>query len=334
MKRQVVILSVCGGIFLLLCCGVGFFLVSALHENGTIKEDRDQKFSEMKGIYGSEMFPSATNIAQVKADAKVVESWLGTASNLFAKGQLKVDAAGSPTAFKAQLLSVVQELRKQPGGNNGKAVAADFGFGFSSYLGAMMPDKNDVPRLSLQLAIINSICKELYAANVVEITSVTREEFDVKKAGEEGAEDNQPRRRGGIPRRSNNSEAGRKPAAGAGASAAPQVAIAPFTMKQTFTVEFRARPAELLASLNRLAAMDLFTVVTDVTVTKPHDMLKEYNQKRAQDQANDAKKDNDPKAADLKAVDPATLPLSKRIVTDPELDPPGSVKLVLDVYTL
>jgi hypothetical protein len=92
--------------------------------------------------------------------------------------------------------------------------------------------------------------------------------------------------------------------------------------KQRFSFEFVARPAAFIEALNRLAAMDLFVVVAETEIRKTSDPLAVVR--------GAAKKDAS--GANV-AVDPATLTHAERIVTDPELEPPVSVRLEVDVYS-
>lgn len=294
------------------CLGAGWFLFSAMMAKNAAAEERNQKYEELQSLYNEKVFPSAENIARVKEDRKSLEAWLVTASNLVHKGDLQVDQM-SPTGFKQTLQATVRRLSSQIGTVNGKVVAAGFNFGFDKYLGTSdsLPASEHVAQLSQQLTIIELLCKELFAANILSLETVTRETFDEQSADQPKQDDNSNRRK----RRRDDS--GRAPAAAAAVSNTSE-----FFSKQRFTLEFKTRPSAFIDALNRLAAMDLFVVVAETEFRKTDDPLAKRTSK---------KKDSTAEGAAV--VDTATLTHAERIVTDPELEPPVSVKLDIDVYS-
>jgi len=311
MKRHKIILIVCGIVLAAVCLGAGWLLFTALSAKSAAAVERNQAYEELQRIYRSKVFPSGENIARVGEDQKALEAWLATASNLVHKGDLCIDHK-SPTGFKQVLQATVRELSVHPGANQGKIVAAGFNFGFDKYLGQSdsLPASEHVDRLAAQLAVIEKICKELYAANILELKAVTRETFDEVSA-------EQPREETSSRRRRRRDDAAAAPAAVRTESG--------YFSKQRFTFEFLARPSAFIEALNRLAALDLFVVVAEIEFRKTGDLLA---------QRNAAKKESADKAGDGKpAADPATLKHVERIVTDPELEPPVSVKLDVDVYS-
>jgi hypothetical protein len=318
MKRQQIILIVCGILLAAVCAAAGWFLFDAVVAKNAAAGERDQAYGELHGIYQAKVFPNKENIARVTEDQKTLEAWLATASNLVHRGDLQVDKK-TPTSFKQALQATVRELSAQPGTLQGKMVAPGFNFGFDQYLGQSdsLPASEHVDRLTAQLTVIEKICKELYAANVLSLKTVSREVFDSGKKGENEQQENRPKDR----RRSD-----RDSGSPAAAKAAKTEASA-YCSKQRFTFEFQARPAAFIDALNRLAQMELFTVVASVEVGKSADSLAAYNAKPSG--AGATAKDGT-KAVE---VDLAKVPHGERIVTNPELEPPVDVKLDIDVYS-
>ena len=320
MKRQQIILIVCGSLMAVVCLGAGWFMFSAMGAKNDAAEARNQAYKELQGIYSSKVFPNDENIARVKQDEKALELWLGTASNLVHKGDLHVEKE-TPPSFKQKLQSTVRSLSAHPGSVNGKVVANGFNFGFDKYLGesASLPMQEHVDHLTQQLVIIDMICKELYAAKIMALEKVEREAFEeqgtVQKAQEDTGRNNKRRRR--------DEPAGH--AVKAAVASRPSPSSDSFT-KQRFSFVFKARPDAFVDALNRLAAMDLFVVVAETEFRKTDDPLTKREGK---------KKDKEDAAAGTAAaaVDPATVPHAERIVTDPELEPPVSVKLDIDVFS-
>ena len=322
MKRQQIVLIVCGAVMAVLCLGAGWFLFSAMSARGEAADQRNEAYQQLQKIYGSKVFPSEENIARVNEDQKALESWLASASALIHKGDLQIETS-SPAVFKQSLQDVVRKLSAQPGAIKGKVVDSGFKFGFDKYLGdsASLPEKENVWRLTQQLTVIERICKELYAANILSMETVQREAFDEVQAA-------QPQEEGAGSRR--RSRRDRQPERAAAAPVA-QAAGNEFFSKQRYSFVFQARPAAFVDALNRLAAMDLFVVVAETEFRKIADPLMNRDTRK--------EKDSDKAGAAPDALggaaprDLSKVPHEERIVTDPELEPPVSVKLDIDVYS-
>lgn len=317
MKRQQIVLIVCGALVAVFCLGAGWFLISAMSARSAAADQRNEAYQQLQKIYGSKVFPSEENIARVSEDQKALESWLTSAAALVHKGDLQIET-NSPAVFKQSLQATVRTLSAQTGALKGKVVDPAFKFGFDKYLGdsASLPEKENVWRLTQQLTVIEKICKELYAANILSLESVQREAFDEAKS-------DQPKEESGAGSR-RRSRRDRQPERAA--VAAPVSSAGEFFSKQRYTFVFQARPASFIEALNRLASMDLFVVVAETEFRKTDDPLLKR----------DARKDKEPKAeglGDVAETDLSKLSHAERIVTDPELEPPVSVKLDVDVYS-
>ncbi len=318
MKRQQLVLVIFGVLMAAACLATGWFLFSAMMEKNAAAEARNQAYAEVQGIYGGKVFPSAETIARVNADQKALEAWLVNASNVVHEGELRVEAK-TPTGFKQTLQATVRALSAHPGAANGKIVASGFHFGFDKYLGESdsLPSTEHVDRLTRQLTIIEMLCKELYAANILELKTVTRETFEEQALpGQPGSEPQPASRR----RR-------RRDEASAPAPVAPVRETAGYFSKQRFTFEFLARPTAFITALNRLAAMKLFVVVAETEFRKTDDPLAKRAVKKREGAAPGQGGGGEA------AVDPATLTHAQRLVTDPNLEPPVNVKLDIDVYS-
>ena len=317
MKRHQIILIVCGVLLAAVCVVAGWFLVSALADKSAAAEERNQAYDELQKIYRAKVFPNAENIDRLAKDQEALETWLATASNLVHKGDLQIEKK-TPPSFKQTLTATVRKLSAHPGAVQGKIVAANFNFGFDQYLGTSdsLPDPANVDRLAAQLVIIEKICEELYASNILELKSVSREVFDSASAdsSEQRSDSSGGRRRNRDRDRADDAQQAKT-------VAAQSENIA----KQRFSFEFQARPAAFIEVLNRLAKTDLFVVVAEVSVSKTADSLAAYNAKKSGSSSKESAK-----AAE---VDLTKAPHAERIVTDPGREPPVNVKLDIDVYS-
>ncbi|MDD3545010.1 MAG: Amuc_1100 family pilus-like protein [Kiritimatiellae bacterium] len=316
MKRHQIVMLCCGVLMAALCAAALWLLWSAISVKNAAAEERNMNYEELQRIYGAKVFPNEANISRVREDQKALEEWLVAASNLLHKGDLAVDKK-TPASFKQALQRSVRELSDHPGAAGGKIVAANFYFGFDRYLGQSdsLPDAEHVDRLTEQLAIIEKICGELYAANIMELKAVGREAFDGAAAAQETAAPTTRRRR-----RRDDAGAGGQQSPGAGPRAAGE-----YFSSQRFSFEFVTRPAAFIDALNRLSALDLFVVVAEVNLRKAGDSLRKNPLEAGSKDAG--------AGGDAVAVDPASLTHVQRIVTDPETDPPVEVKLEIDVYS-
>lgn len=320
MKRHQITLIACGVLMAAVCVVAGWFLITAMSAKNAAAEERNQAFDELQKIYRAKVYPSDANITRIGEDQKTLETWLATASNQVHKGDLQIDAK-NPTSFKQALQATVRKLSAHPGAVQGKIVAPGFNFGFDQYLGQSdsLPSTEHVDRLTAQLTIIEKLCEELYAANILELKSVSRDIFDAAKKQTEGEEESTSRRRSSR----------RRDDGGEGAQSAKAGGLeSDFWTSQRFTFEFQARPAAFIDALNRLAAMELFVVVAEAEIRKAADPLAQFNAKKKEGAAK-----TNPDGTPAVAVDPATLSHVERIVTDPELEPPVNVKLDIDVYS-
>ena len=323
-RQQGIVIGV-GVLLGVACLVIGVLFFMALSTSGEAEEKRDSAYDQLKSLYESKIFPSEKNIARIKEDKVVLEAWAMEVSNLLAKASVKVDDL-TPVRFKQELQKTVRDLvvEKSPSGKN--FVASDFMFGFDRYLGNSdsLPQSGDVAQLAQQLQLIRLVVRELYAANIVKLTSVDRDVFEAdaseKRQGPSTTASRRPASASRRPGQNPNSNAG----AAAVVSDAMNPALSALLIRQKFVFGFQAKPSALTGALNRLAAMEAFVVVSGVEFSKAEDsiLLSEQRKKEVAKAAEEVKTTPAPAAASAR----------DRIVTDPEREPPMTVKLSVDVY--
>ncbi len=314
MKRNRIVLIAVLASTALVCAFVGWLLVSAALEKKAAYDSRNQSFEALTRIYKAKVFPDTQNIERTRANQAELLGWLASVSNLLHQGDLPAEEL-TPAAFKQSLQASVRNLSKEPGTKSGRIVLPTFHFGFDQYLGESdsLPQQAHVPRLTAQLRIIEKICKELYAAKIHSIESIQRENFEVAALQPQ----EQPQNTGGRRRRSTSESSGESE------SAAAEVPASDYFEKQQFTFEFVATPASFVEALNGLASTDLFMVVAETSFVKTGDQLQGLI-------AGAGKK---PTEDGVAPKDPATLTHVERMITNPDIDPPVKVTLVIDVYS-
>ncbi len=317
MKRSKIISIVVLSATLLACGFFGWLLIRAVIDKSAAEKERNADFSQLTQIYNGKVFPSRENIERIQEDQKELEQWLEATAELLHRGDVP-ESSLTPATFKQKLQDSVRVLSRQPGMRRGRVVAADFYFGFAQYLGesAALPEMEHVSRLDRQLSMIELISRELYEANILALDSVGREVFDtVSTVAEEPESARRPPRRRGQPGDAAAPQAARK-------SSSAQLDIPDgMVSKERFTFEFTATPEAYVSALNRLAAMDLFVVVAESSFQKTGDQLKATEEKPKSPADGSQQKEHAQKS------------YAERTVTNPKLDPPVSVKLVVDVYT-
>ena len=312
----------------IICLVAGWFLFSAMSVKNSSADSRNQAYDELRRVYDAKVFPNNENIERIREDEKALSQWLNTVSNLVHKGDLSVDKE-TPPSFKQLLQKTVRSLSANPGIVNGKVVAAGFNFGFDKYLGESdsLPAQENVDRLTLQLRIIEAVCKELYMAHILMLESVSRETFEEQGDGAV----KKPQEDTGKKRRRRDDAAAAHAPKKASLAHADHPASGELFSKQRFSFVFKARPEAFADVLNRLAAMDLFVVVSEVEFRKTDDPLTKQREGAKKEKERES---NAGAPGSAGAADSATpLSHSERIVTDPELEPPVSVKIDIDVFS-
>jgi hypothetical protein len=314
MKRKQIMVLAVSVIVTAFCAWSVWHLALKLRDAQAAEKTRDAARQQLEGIFQLKPFPNEANRNQAEDDRARMKSWVN------ALGQMLVDSntavSLSPPLFMQNLQRVMLDLAALSSAAGSKLAPAGFAFGFDRYCGAdsgRMPEPEDVPRLSLQLKMIDRLCHELAGAGVLSLTAIRREEFEAggTKGVEAVAETGGRGSRGGRRNRAENDE-----------SAPKKAVVTPGMQKAVrhhFVIEFNARKNAAFDVLNRFSAMDLFVVVTDVAIRKTADDLKV---------APAVSMDVDEKNKALTAL-PDSI---QRVVAGPLIDPPLSVRIELDVY--
>lgn len=310
------------------CLVLGVLFFMAFSTSSGAAERRDLAYEQLKALYKSRIFPSNENIQRIKDDKIVLETWVTEVSNVLAKASVNVEALTpvrlTPVRFKQELQQTVRDLAGEKSSSGKGFVTADFMFGFDRYLGNSdsLPQSEDVAQqLAKQMQLIRLVVRELYAANIVKLTSVERDVFE-EDAADKNNKTSVPPHRPKAPV----IKPGQKPVPGAAAGVIDKMnlALSALLTRQKFTFGFQAKPSALAGVLNRLAAMDAFVVVSGLEFTKAEDsiLMAEQRKKNAAKAAEDART----------TVVSAAGASRDRTVTDPEREPPLNVKLSVDVY--
>lgn len=342
-------------VFVVAAAVFGFFAWKQLGNASEAAAEKAASESALDRIYKREIFPNAENVKALDSVLEDFGQGREDMTNLLAKSNVNKSAPGeiSPSAFQSKLSAGIRKFHEiAPLVDGRKAVANDFAFGFDAYYGKdAMPKEEEVPLLVQQLGITALLVHEIYGAQVSQLTKIDRDARD--------AETLASLKDSGRGRKDSDSEEEedtrvRKPKKGK--KAEPE---RPLFTSQKMALEFTARQNALIDLLNRLnATQKPFVVVKSVSAKKTGDDLRkppaqeaapvegESRRGRAERERdrssrrgssrrrhNAEAEESAPRAAESATpTPPAELPPEMRVVSGPDIDPPLSVRLELEIF--
>ena len=248
----VVVVSV---IVVLLLLGAAAMLVVGGYRLRDSRKKLTTLKDEWKQFYQQEPFPSRENVLKVKEDNKVIDQWFDELTKALRQDQVLPGKNKSAALFKDLLVDTRNKM---------VALAAEkkvtmpdkFAFGFSRYLASgELPAPENVPYLAQQLLIIESLYRLFLDADIKELTSVQREEFDAPNAAENEAKLHAQEGAPGMP-----------PGSRAEATKPGVVEGDALYGKLHFVFEFKAGERAVWDVLSRLANQGMIVVVTSVRI--------------------------------------------------------------------
>ena len=305
------------GVFVLCAGGLGFGAYLAWSGRCEAEEELEAAVGGFRSHYEAAVFPSKRSLDSVLSNKVSYTDWHKSALALAARGDRKFPVE-LPPIFKQRLQREVRRMAALAGGVEGKIAAPAFLFGFEQYLGegGVLPQEQDVPRLAVQLDTITQVVDMFAEVGVLEVKAIRR--IEQKAAAEE--EDDGARR-----------PAKAKKGAGKEADAPQETCLA-------YAFEFTARPAALVAVLNRLTSCPRFMTVKNLSFRETADVIVEHlnavenakNQKASGRGATGRRGRRGAAAAESAAQGAAEAAVNP-LVVDPELDAPIQVNFTLEV---
>lgn len=305
------------GVFVLCAGGLGFGAYLAWSGRCEAEEELEAAVGGFRSHYEAAVFPSKRSLDSVLSNKVSYTDWHASALALAARGDRKFPVE-LPPIFKQRLQREVRRMAALAGGVEGKIAAPAFLFGFEQYLGegGVLPQEQDVPRLTVQLDTITQVVDMFAEVGVLEVKAIRR--IEQKAASEE--EDDGARR-----------PAKAKKGAGKEADAPQETCLA-------YAFEFTARPAALVSVLNRLTSCPRFMTVKNLSFRETADVIVEHlnavenakNQKASGRGATGRRGRRGAAAAESAAQGAAEAAVNP-LVVDPELDAPIQVNFTLEV---
>lgn len=342
MEKSKVILFATGAVSIIIAAGIGLTAKGKFDAAGEAKSERDSNARALDRIYGGDVFPSEGNVAAMDDIlGEFVRQRARFTNELVA---CNVDKSGpdefSPSVFLSKLSEGVRSLRAAaPLVDGRRSVSDSFCFGFDAYFGndETFPKKEEVPLMVQQLKIAAILAKELYAAQVSQLTRLEREAHDGATLA---------MKRDSSPRRSEPAYDG-----GRDGDGRPEQGRTLFTTQRT-VLEFQAKQNALVDFLDRLNSLKRpFIIVSSISVKKIGEDVKKApvfektGDDRPQQSARSARRtrragrrgeEPEEHAAQEQpaqaAPAPTEMPAELRIVSGPDVDPLLAVRLELDIF--
>lgn len=315
LSKQQMLGAIGAGVFVLCAGGLGVGLYMAWDGRTESEESLESATQAYDNYYKAKIFPSQKSLDSINSNKTSYAAWYDAAVELAARGDKRF-ADETPPIFKQRLQGEVRRMLALTGGVEGKIADPAFLFGFEQYLGegGVLPSRDEVPRLAVQLDTIASVVDIFAEAGVLEVKSIKRIEDKAKSDDEEDA----PR--------------GNRKAAKKDDGEGPQETC----LKYAF--EFTTRPAALVATLNRLTACERFMTVKNLSFRETADVIVEHlnaaenieNQKASGKSSSGGRRGRRGGAAVAETGKTGAAEVDP-LVVDPELDAPILVNFVLEV---
>lgn len=257
--RRHILAMVVGGLLLLLFLGVGYLLFLKIKDYRAADSQLQGTLNQQQELYNRSPFPSPDNIAREQANQAVYKEEFAKLLKLLSEAQME-PVEQKPAAFNDQFWKILKELKAEAKSKNVE-LPEEFAFGFQRHMAGNLPPHPDVPRLTQQLLIMQSLCHLLFESKITELKSVIREEFEGGATESLAASSTTASRRGRS------------------GSASTAVSENPFVKdtgiiqenalygKMHFGFSFSARESVVRDLLNQIAKHPMVIVVTHLEIT-------------------------------------------------------------------
>ena len=323
-----------------------YLIYNGISQSNEAKQERDDNFSSFERTFKkADPFPNEDNIRRLGDNIEVMSNGYERLVAELGDG-VALAEVDNVAVFGRRREEVINGLTAAaPIGHSGtRIIPADFMFGFESYRDGHATTRESAPRLLLQLDIINAIVREMYASDILALTSVTREVFEgdsAENAEEQDDSGRRGRRRGG--RRSSRGDESLADASGSDSNGDLTDIDVPLN-RQKFHFAFDAKEEALVNLLNRLAAMPMYVAVTrlefekagaDVAAATPERAAAPRERRTSQRnrRVGSNRKEPEAPAAPEETEDAPTGRLA-RLFSGRNLESPVHVQLDVEVYNI
>ncbi len=199
-------------------------------------------------------FPSDENVALATKNLERIQAFSDATMGAFLKNQY--DPPPMEPARFPQLLQRSLQAMNFAASSNGVTVTEKFFYGFDRYARGQPPAKDDIPRLSRQLHVVETLVRTLCAARIRDIAVIERHVFEDDAAAAAGGE-------GGVVRRE---DVEAKAAAATGPAAGYLQDPSGLFVRERLVLTFNAKEGAVWEALNALPRLPVFFVVSDLDI--------------------------------------------------------------------
>jgi hypothetical protein len=247
MNKNKIIMAVMGGVAAVVAVGCAVMIWMAADECDEALMEREGRIGECQNNAGVDPEDAKT----YDKNRETLIAWADEASKFVAeKGRRSLDAGQDPAAFKQQMVEDARHFREEPKDSKKKIVKEDFDFGFKEYVNeGAMPSQAAMPVLQRKWDDIYHFIDLMLKSGVTEVTAI-KADLDAAQPA-----DDQPRRGRGAAKKE--------------ATPAEAYPSSPLS----YEIEFLARPAALVATLNAFASDFRFITVDSLSFAQAGDPL-------------------------------------------------------------
>ena len=337
-KPQIILVSVGVILGLVLLIGIVQAINSANAASESAKKLEKAQKDYVRIYKTSNPFPNQENKEILEENRDNARDWEQSLLKIIRAGEYKAESKQTnPGYFSNKRQEMIERLTSTaPKGPDGKSVAVEgLTFGFDKYKDGAPASKNNVPRLMMQLSMIDNLVQLLYTAEIDKLKAVRREEFEDIASSDEEETSTTSRR---SSRRS--SRGGRATAATTTNSGGP-VEIEPFEQgvvpvdRQRFEFVFDARQDALMKILNAIGTMEPYALVSKLSFTKAGEDYRPPVDEKKEDKKSTRRSRNEEAVEEQTTGIINVRPPSRtsRLVSGVLREAPVTVTMTVDVFT-
>jgi len=174
-SRRKFLVIIVASILVLLFGAAATILVRGFFQLQEVEQNLQSASETLTSLYAQNPFPSGGNLRLERENIKSIGEELMGLQMAMGVGQVE-PVAQSP----AKCITQFWETRNSLLARAGSAVKVDksFDFGFSRHMKGDLPSIQDVPRITQQLKILETLCGILYTSKISTLNGLARQEFE------------------------------------------------------------------------------------------------------------------------------------------------------------
>lgn len=227
-----------------------------------VNGELEAQAARLRQLQQRDPFPSETNVERAQQNLAALQTFFSNQTAALRAHQV-TPAKMERAEFQFLLERTVRGLRERAAAPGATVKLPErFGFGFDRYLLGDLPAPEDIPRLVVQLRIVERLCRLLFEARVSELLEIKRAMFEKPRG----------------PSREVEAETGRRLRRVAESAAPPEEEPIPeveeggLLSRERFEIRFTASEAAVWELLQKLATDKTFALVAELELKSVSDV--------------------------------------------------------------